>query len=308
MPTRLQNTPLDVKKIEVQVDKPSFIFNPTNCEPMQVTGTIGSAEGASEPVSSRFQAADCASLPFKPGFKVATHAGHTRRDGAYLQVNVTSGLGQANIKSVHVELPKILPSRLETLKQACTEAQFAANPAGCPEGSFVGTAVAHTPVLPVPLTGPAIFVSHGGAAFPDLDIVLQGDGVTVILTGNTSIDTKTNITSSDFKSVPDVPVSSFQLTLPQGPHSALDATGNLCIQTTTKRVKVKVHGKTVYRKRHVKQKRTLSMPTVITGQNGAVIDQNTKIAVEGCPKTAARTTKEGKKTTTFRGQGVGAGR
>lgn len=254
----------------------------------EFTGAIDSSEGASEPVSSRFQAADCATLPFKPGFKVSTHAGHTRRNGAYLHVTVTSGLGQANIKSVHVELPKILPSRLETLKQACTETQYAANPAGCPEGSFVGTAVAHTPVLPVPLTGPAIFVSHGNAAFPDLDIVLQGDGVTVILTGNTSIDTKTNITSSDFKSVPDVPVSSFELTLPQGAHSALSAIANLCTTTTTKRVKVKVHGKTVYRKRHVTQKRTLSMPTIITGQNGAVVKQRTKIAVKGCKTVATK--------------------
>ena len=178
---------------------------------------------------------------------------------------VTSGSGQANIKSVHVELPKILPARLETLKLACTERVFAANPASCPAGSFVGTAVAHTPVLPVPLSGPAIFVSHGNAAFPDLDVVLQGDGVTVVLTGNTHVDGKTGITSSDFGSVPDVPVETFTLTLPAGPHSALSATANLCTKTVTKRVKVKVHGKTVYRKRHLKQQRTLSMPTIITG-------------------------------------------
>lgn len=293
MPQRLQNIPVDVKKIEVEVDKPSFIFNPTNCQAMSITGTIGSSEGASDPVNTHFEAANCATLPFKPGFKVATHAGHTRRNGAYLHVTVSSGSGQANIKSVHVELPKVLPSRLETLKQACTEAQFAANPGGCPAGSFVGTAVAHTPVLSVPLTGPAIFVSHGGAAFPDLDIVLQGSGITVILEGNTHVDGKTGITSSDFKSVPDVPVNSFELSLPTGPHSALSATANLCTQTVTKRVKTKVHGKTVYRKRSVKQKRTLSMPTTITGQNLAVVEQSTHIAVEGCRAKASKANPSG---------------
>lgn len=282
LPSILEGVPVDVKRIEVTVDRANFTFNPTNCEPMSATGSVGSVEGASAAVSSRFQVAGCNSLPFKPGFQVSTDAGHTKRFGAYLHVGVTSGSGQANIKSVFVELPKILPSRTETLKDACTQAQFASNPAGCPEGSVVGTAVAHTPVLSVPLAGPVIFVSHGGAEFPDLDVVLQGDGVTVDLTGTTNI--VNDVTSSDFKAVPDVPVSSFEMTLPAGPHSALAATANLCEITVAKRVKTEVHGKVVYRRRRVKQKRTLSMPTTITGQNGAVIKRSTTIAVEGCPK------------------------
>lgn len=279
-PTMLRGVPVDLRNVEVVIDKSGFVFNPTNCEPMSITGSIGSSEGASEPVSSRFQAADCASLPFKPTFQVTTHKGHTRRNGGYLRVNVTSGSGQANLKSVFVELPKLLPSRTETLKGACSEQQFAEDPAGCPAASQVGTAVVHTPVLPVPLTGPAIFVSHGGAAFPDLDLVLQGDGVTIEQVGNTNI--VNGVTSSDFKTIPDVPVSSVELTLPEGPHSALAATGNLCFQTASRHVTVDVHGKAVHRTEQVEQRRTLDMPTTITGQNGAVIKQTTKIAVEGC--------------------------
>ncbi len=282
MPTMLQGVPLDVRSIDVTVDRPEFVFNPTSCEPMSVTGSIGSAEGATAAVSSRFQAAGCRGLPFTPTFSVSTHKGHTKRNGAYLHVKVTSSSGQANIKSVFVELPKILPSRDETLKMACSEKQFAANPAGCPAGSQVGDAIAHTPVLPVPLSGPAIFVSHGGAGFPDLDVVLQGDGVTVDLEGNTNIVKK--ITSSDFKSVPDVPISSFELTLPESSHSALAAEGNLCFQIVRKRVKTTVQGKTVYHTRQVRQRRAMIMPTTITGQNGAVVEQATKIAVEGCAK------------------------
>ena len=132
---------------------------------------------------------------------------------------------------------------------------FNANPAACPEGSVVGTATAHSPLLNSPLTGPAYLVSHGGAAFPDVEFVLQGEGITLVLDGQTNI--KNGVTSSTFNTLPDAPVSTFETVLPEGPHSALTALGDLCTQS-------------------------LEMPTTITGQNGAVITQNTQIAVTGC--------------------------
>ena len=157
-----------------------------------------------------------------------------------------------------VELPRQLPARLTTLQKACTATQFDANPAGCPAASLIGHVEVITPVLPVPLMGPAYFVSNGGEAFPNLIMVLQGDGVTVDLVGDTFIS-KAGITSSTFKTVPDVPFTSFDLKLPEGQFSALTTDGNLC---TSK----------------------LVMPTTFVGQNGAVIHQNTKIAVTGCGK------------------------
>ena len=49
--------------------------------------------------------------------------------------------------------------------------------------------------------------SHtAAAAFPDLDLVLEGNGVRVILVGNTDI--KNGITTTTFASTPDVPVTS----------------------------------------------------------------------------------------------------
>jgi hypothetical protein len=152
---------------------------------------------------------------------------------------------------------------LTTLQKACTAAVFEANPANCPGASIIGHATATTPVLPVPLTGPAIFVSHGNESFPSLIIVLQGYGVTVHLVGSTFIS-KQGITSSTFKTVPDVPVGTFELTLPEGPYSALAANGNLC-------------------------KSKLTMPTEFLGQNGALIKTTTKIATTGCAKAKKKT-------------------
>jgi NHL repeat len=267
LPRMLDGIPLKIRRVDVRMTRKDFTLDPTSCEVMRVAGTLTSMGGHEDPVASRFQVGDCASLEFRPGFKVTTHAHHSRRNGAYLRVGVTSGPGQANIGSVHVQLPKALPSRLSTLKEACSEKQFEQDPAACPAASHVGTAIAHTPILSVPLTGPAIFVSHGGAEFPDLDVVLQGAGITVELTGNTSIHK--DVTNSDFRSLPDVPVDSFQLTLSEGPHSALSAPGNLCFKTV---------------RRH-KRRLRLTMPTTITGQNGAVVKQDTVAHVEGCGKT-----------------------
>jgi hypothetical protein len=295
MPTILQGIPLDVKAIHVEVNKPEFMFNPTNCDELHVDGTIGSAEGASAPVSSRFEAANCASLPFKPSLTAQTHAHHTRKGGSYLKVKITAKAGEANLAKVRVTLPKKLPADLNTLNMSCTEAQFAANPSDCPKASFVGTAVVHTPVLTEPLRGPAIFVSHGHAKFPDLALVLQGEGVTIIQEGSTVI--KKGLTTSSFDAVPDVPVSSIELTLPEGEDPALGGnSGNLCTKTAVKRVRKKVKGKVVEHKRKVTEKLTLQMPTTITGQNGAILTQTTKVKVTGCAA-AAKGHKKGKSAT-----------
>jgi hypothetical protein len=225
--------------------------------------------------TSAFQTADCSSLKFSPTFKVSTSARTSKASGESLTAKLSypeAPLGhEANITRVKVELPKQLPSRLTTLQKACKAAVFEANPAGCPAASIVGHAVAATPILPTPLTGPAYFVSHGGEAFPSLIIVLQGYGnVTIDLVGSTFIN-KAGITSSTFKTVPDVPVGSFELTLPEGPYSALAANGNPC-------------------------KSRLVMPTEFVAQNGVVIREGTKVAVTGCPK-AKRAGHRAKKAT-----------
>jgi hypothetical protein len=257
LPSILDGIPLDVRSITMTVDRPGFTFNPTSCSPLTMSGTLTSLSGAVAPISAPLQVSGCGSLPFAPSFTVATQGSTSKANGASLTVRVAQKPGEANIHSVRVELPKQLPFRLTTLQKACTEAQFNSNPAGCPVGSDLGTAIALTPTLSTPLSGPAFLVSHGGAAFPDLEVVLQGQNVTVVLDGATAI--KHGIISSTFASVPDVPISGFVLNLPEGPYSALAANGHLC---TSK----------------------LLLPTTIVGWNGIVVKQRTRIAVSGCRK------------------------
>jgi hypothetical protein len=296
VPQIIDGVPLRLQRITVDIDRPGFMFNPTNCAGLQIAADVAGSQDTTATVATPFAAGDCRSLAFKPLFAVSTSAHTSRVDGASLDAKLSYPAGsigsEANIARVKVELPKQLPSRLSTLQKACTAGQFEANPAGCPAASVVGVAKASTPILPVGLQGPVYFVSHGGEAFPSLIVVLQGDGVRVDLTGSTFIS-RQGITSSTFKTVPDVPVSTFELYLPEGPDSALAANGNLCDQTHTVAVKRKVTRRVHGRTEHVtvtthSAQVGLVMPTEMVAQNGAVIHQSTKIEVAGCAAASAK--------------------
>jgi hypothetical protein len=275
IPRILDGIQLQVKQIYVNIDRPNFTFNPTSCERMTVTGAIGGWEGASFPISDPFQVGSCASLKFEPKFAASTPGYTSKALGAGLHVKLsypkTAQGTEANIAKVKVDLPIKLPSQLKTLQKACLAKTFEEGFEKCLKESpdaKIGEAIVHTQVLPVPLKGPAIFVSHGNEAFPSLTMVLQGDGVTIDLVGSTLIHA--GITSTTFKTVPDVPFESFELALPQGKYAALTSNlpakdnGNFCGQT-------------------------LAMPTALVAQNGTEIHESTPISVSGCAKVKALT-------------------
>jgi hypothetical protein len=260
LPTILQGVPLDIRTVDLTIDRPGFIFNPTDCSRLSVTGTLYGSDGASAAVSSPFQAVDCASLPFKPKFTASTRARTSKRSGTSLRLKIVLGAGGANLAKVRVILPERLPVRLTTLQNACLAATFDADPASCPARSVVGTATASTPLLARPLTGRAYLLARPGSD-PDLVLVLSGEGVTLYLDGN--LEVRKRLMSATFNSIPDVPLSAFTATFPKGPHSIFAsglharAKGGMC-------------------------RRRLSMLTELAAQNGARLTRTTKIAVTGC--------------------------
>jgi hypothetical protein len=254
LPKFVKGFPSQIHQLNVNVNRPGFTFNPTNCSTLTATahfsgwGNPGIAEGSST-ASYPFTASGCGSLPFKPTLSVELEPNVSRVDGTGLVVKLKANKGDANVKKTKLVFPTTIPSRLTTIQKACDDHIFNVNPANCPEGSVVGTAIAHTPVLKSPLVGPVYLVSHANASFPDAEFVLQGEGIRLVLDGKTDI--KKGITSSTFESVPDAPVETFEVKLPRGPHSAFSGFGDLC--TTPQ-----------------------NLPTEFVGQNGSEFSLTTK--------------------------------
>ncbi len=261
IPTIIKGVPVQLKQINVDVDRPDFQFNPTNCAVMQIEATATGGEGADAQLKSPFRVQNCASLPFKPGVSATTQGQTSKADGASLGLTFKSTTGEAHVAKTILTIPATLPARLTTIQKACVASVFEANPAACDEGSVIGTATVHTPVLKNPLTGPIYLVSHGNAAWPDAELVLQGEGIRIILDGQTAI--KKGVTTSSFLAVPDAPFESVDATLPEGPHSAL--TTNLPLED---------HYSLCGQK--------LAIPTALAGQNGTAINENIKVSVQGC--------------------------
>lgn len=266
LPQSLDGIPLQIKTVNLDIDREGFVLNPTDCQPLGITATLQGSHDALASVSSRFQAANCATLAFAPKLTGLAHAKTSKAGGAYLHMRLQSAPGQANIADVKLDIPKQLPVRLTTLQHACLAAVIAANPAGCPAASVVGSVTVLTPVLRKPLVGPVYLVTHGGSQTPDIDFVLQGEGVSIDVVGRTIV--KHGVLAAAFTSLPDVPISTLGLVLGAGPHSLLAAN-----------LPAKAHGSLCGQ--------SLAISTAITGQNGAVVRHTAKLAVTGCAKRGA---------------------
>jgi hypothetical protein len=269
IPHLIDGIPVQIKRVNVTINREHFTFNPTNCSPLALTGAIGSDEGGSQSLAVPFQATNCAILKFTPTLSVTTAAKASKAKGESLQFKIAYPKGamgsQSWFNEAKFDIPKQLPARLSTIQQACDAATFETNRAACPKHSVIGSAVVRTPVLPVPLEGPVYFVSYGGAKFPDAVLVLKGYGLTIELHGNTFINGSSGVTSATFKALPDVPFESIEVTLPAGEYSEFGAN-----------LPAKAHFDFCGQK--------LTMPTFFKASNGAQINQDTPVTIAGCPK------------------------
>ncbi len=221
---------LDVRSIAVNLNRPRFSLNPTNCSRMAIAGSLlGGGANPLDPaaftraaVSAPFQVEDCDKLDFKPKLFLRTFGATRRAKNPKLRAILLARDGDANIGRAAVTLPRSLFLDQSSISKVCTRVQYAAN--DCPKNSVYGYAEAVTPLLDGPLKGP-VYLRSSDNTLPDLVASLHGQ-VDVELAGRT--DSVHGRIRNTFDVVPDVPVSKFMLTVRGGADGLLVNSRNLC--------------------------------------------------------------------------------
>lgn len=283
MPTILQGIPLQIRKVNVAVDRPGFMFNPTSCKGKTISARINSIFGAAKDVSNHFQVAGCAALKYQPKMVLRVGSrGHVRADvSTPLTVSLDMPKGNTNNKVVSVILPRTMNARLEVLSnaKACSLDQYKQDK--CPIN--IGTATATTPVLKEPLAGKVYLVRNPNRRLPDVIVALKGKGdaqaLAIDVTGKVAI-TKDFRVQTIFDTVPDAPINKFVLNFRSGANGALGTVNNLCV---------------------ARYRRATVARLAFTAQSGARIARNQTMQVVGCGKASARTRRPTSRRTTRRG-------
>jgi hypothetical protein len=227
LPTIREGIPLDVRSIELKLDRPSFTLNPTSCEAMAIEGSVSTQTGQSAPLRNSFQVGECGRLGFKPKVAISLK-GPTKRTGLpALKATVTypQGGAYANIARAQVSLPHSEFLEQDNLNKTCTKPVLAAH--ACPASSVYGKAKAWSPLLAEPLEGPVYLVGGYGYKLPAMVAELDGQ-IRVLLVGK--VDTgKNGGIRNTFETVPDAPVEKFVLELKGGKkYGLLINSENIC--------------------------------------------------------------------------------
>jgi len=222
---------LDIRSINVKLDRPKFSLNPTNCSAFATSGALrGGGSNPLDPaafssfaVSSPFKVNGCENLGFKPKLFTRIFGGTRRAKSPKLRAILVAREGDANIGRAAVKLPKPLILEQASLANVCTRVQFAAH--DCPKDSIYGFAEATTPLLDGPLKGP-VYLRSSSHELPDMVAALNGQ-VDIVVDGR--IDSVKGRLRTTFDTVPDVPVSKFVVTIKGGKKRGLLVnSSNLC--------------------------------------------------------------------------------
>jgi hypothetical protein len=239
IPQILQGIALDVRSVQVKMDRPDFTINPTSCDPMGFGGSLLSTQGSSAALLSRFQVAECGRLAFKPRMRLSLKGGIRRNGYPALTAVLTMPEGGANLSGISVALPHSEFLAQEHIRTICTRVQFAADQ--CPAGSIYGNVTVNTPLLDYPLTGP-VYLRSSDNPLPDLVPDLRGPASQPIkLESAGRTDSIRGGIRNTFDFVPDAPFTKLVLQMQGGKKGLLVNSRNICAKPYKATVKYSAH-------------------------------------------------------------------
>jgi hypothetical protein len=230
IPHILKGIVLKVRDLRVYVDRPDFTLNPTSCEESKARSVLfGSYLNVLDPaddrpvdLSTRYQAANCLNLGFKPKLNLKLKGGTRRGGHPGLTATYTPKKGDANVKGLVVRLPRSAFLDQAHIKTICTRVQFAAK--ACPKASQYGYIRAFTPLLEEPLQGP-VYLRSSNHKLPDLVFDLHG---LVDVEVATRIDSAQGGIRATVENAPDAPLSKVVLQMQGGSKGLIINSRNLC--------------------------------------------------------------------------------
>jgi hypothetical protein len=236
VPSIIGGIPIRMRSIQVNIDKPEFTINPTNCSPFTVDSQGIGDQGTVTDFSSYFRAVNCRRLGFKPRMVVRQvgKKGTKRGRNPALDFDLYTRKGDANIKSVSVILSNAFEIDQRHLGNICSEKELAEKE--CAGRTPIGKAYTKTPLLDQPLSGPVYAVS-GSGGLPRLAFILNGQ---VKLVPRADTDTvKGGRLRTVVPVVPDAPIGHFHLTVFGGKRGYLVDTRDICAHRPGVRVAFK---------------------------------------------------------------------
>ena len=248
IPHILKGIPLNLRDLHVYADKPEFTLNATSCEPFQALSTIWGDGTALEPrgetpagLTSRYQAAGCASLGFKPKLGLKLRGGTKRGRFPALHAVYTPKPEDANLSRLALTFPKSEFIEQGHFRTICTRVQFAAG-AGfgteCPKGSVYGRIKVWTPLLSEPLSGP-VYLRSSNHNLPDAVFALHG---LVDIELATRIDSTHGRLRAIVANSPDAPVSRAVVQMQGGQKGLFVNSRDLCFKPRRNRARVNAGG------------------------------------------------------------------
>ncbi len=251
VPSIIGGIPIRMRSIQVNIDKPNFMINPTNCSELRTVSEGIGDQGTAAAFSSPFIAVNCGILPFEPKLTIIQLGGHKgtlRSSDPSIRFDLTTRSGDANIQSLSVTLPNAMEIDQNHLGNLCSKAELEAT--RCAGRQPIGVVKDETPLLEAPLEGRAFAVS-GYKGLPHVAFILGGQVMIVPQAETKTVSNQRLRTTVPV--VPDVPIGHFQLTLFGKSQGYLANTRNLCGKSAASIVQFTAqNGKTLRRDEPIK--------------------------------------------------------